>query len=423
MLFRSSMADLKTLREQMANIATEARSKLSEVTDATDEARAAEIEREFDAMMADHDKLAARADRMDKVEKALRAGDAVDLDRRPTFENRSAPAVDEGFKMDYRAAFAEMIAAGGEGFVDHEVRNVLKEHRVQTGGTTTAGGFTVPTELATFIEKAMIATGPMYGNDLFTVINSADGRTFNIPTVDDTAVTAEAHTEGTQPTDDGCKDVTFGQKSLGAFAFDSEWLRWSAELNADSIMNMESLLGELLGERLGRIANSKLTTGSGSSDVEGIVTNSAEGKVAAATNAITADEIIDLIHSVDPAYRSSPNTAIMMADATLAAVRKLKDGDGNYLWQMGNYQAGIPQSLLGYNIAVNQAMDNVGSGVDSKVMLFGDMSKFYVRKVGAPSLYVARERFAPDFGILGYIRFDGVLTNTAAIKHLALAAA
>ena len=49
---------------------------------------------------------------------------------------------------------------------------------------------------------------------------------------------------------------------------------------------------------------------------------------------------------------------------------------------------------------------------------FGDMKKFYVRKVGAPALYVARERFAPDFGILGFIRFDGVLANTAAIKHL-----
>ena len=107
------MADLKTLREQMANIATEARSKLSEVTDATPEARAAEIEREFDAMMADHDKLGAKAERLGKVEAALRAGEAVDLDRRPTFEDRSAPAVDEGFKMDYRAAFAEMIAAGG----------------------------------------------------------------------------------------------------------------------------------------------------------------------------------------------------------------------------------------------------------------------------------------------------------------------
>ena len=415
------MADIKDLREKMAQIATEARAKLSDVSDETPEDRAAEIEREFDAMMADHDKLAAKVERLEKVEAALRAGEAVDFSRRPQAEAGSAPAVDAGFQMDYRSAFAEMIAAGGDAYVDVEVRNVLKEHRAQTTSAA-AGGYTVPTELATFIEKAMIATGPMYGNQFFTYINSTDGRTFNIPTVDDTAVTAVAHTEGTQPTDDGGKDVTFGQKSLGAFAFDSEWVRWSAELNADSILNMESLLGELLGERLGRIANSKLTTGSGSSDVEGIVTNSAAGKVAAATNAVTADEIIDLIHSVDPAYRSAPNTAIMMDDSTLAAVRKLKDGNGNYLWQMGNYQAGIPQNLLGYNVVVNQAMDGIGDGASSKVMLFGDMSKFYVRKVGAPSIYVARERFAPDYGILGYIRFDGVLSNTAAIKHLALAA-
>ena len=414
------MADIKDLREKMANIATEARNKLSEVKDDTPEARASEIEREFDAMMADHDKLAAKVERLGKVEAALRAGEEIDFDRRPTFENRSAPAVDNGLTMDYRAAFAEMIANGGEGYVDQEVRNVLKEHRVQTGGTTTAGGFTVPTELATFIDKAMIATGPMYRSDLFTVINSADGRPFNIPTIDDTAVTAVAHTEGTQPTDDGGKDATFGQKSVSAYAFDSEWIRWSAELNADSVLNMESLLGELVGERLGRIANSKLTTGSGSSDVEGIVTNSALGKTAAATAAITADEIIDLIHSVDPAYRSAANVALMMNDSTLAAVRKLKDGQGNYLWQMGNYQAGIPQNILGYNVVVNQAMDSLAAA--KKVMLFGDMSKFYVRKVGAPSLYVARERFAPDFGILGYIRFDGVLVNTAAIKHLITAA-
>lgn len=414
------MADIKELREKMARIATEARSKLSEVTDETPEERAAEIEREFDAMMADHDKLQARADRLAKAEAALRAGDQIDYSKRPAFEQRSVPAIDEGFKMDYRAAFAEMIAAGGDAYVDAEVRNVLKEHRAQTAGTTTAGGYTVPTELATFIEKAMIATGPMYSSDLFTVINSADGRTFNIPTVDDTAVTAEAHTEGGTVTDDGGKDVTFGQKTLGAFAFDSEWIRWSAELNADSILNMESLLGELVGERLGRIANSKLTTGSGSSDVEGIVTNSAAGTTAAATAAITADEIIDLIHSVDPAYRTSASTAIMMNDSTLAAVRKLKDGDGNYLWQMGNYQAGIPQNILGYNVVVNQAMDSLAAA--KKVMLFGDMSKFYVRKVGAPSIYVARERFAPDYGILGYVRFDGVLTNANAIKHLITAA-
>lgn len=415
------MADIRELREQMARIATNARAKLNEA-EGQEEARAAEIEREFDAMMADHDQIKARVEREEKLAKVMADAEAFDISKRPMLDARSSSAVDAGLNIDYRQAFYSMLANGGEAHVSPEERAVLVEQRAQTAGTNSAGGFTVPTELATFIEKAMIATGPMYGNEFFTVINSTDGRTFNIPTVDDTAVTAEAHTEGGTVTDDGGKDVTFAQKSLGAFAFNTEWVRWSAELNVDSILNMESLLGELLGERLGRIANSKLTVGSGSSDVEGIVTNSAAGKVAAATGAVTADEIIDLIHSVDPAYRSAPNTAIMMDDSTLAAVRKLKDGNGNYLWQMGNYQAGIPQNLLGYNVVVNQDMAGIGDGASSKIMLFGDMSKFYVRKVGAPSLYVARERFAPDFGLLGYIRFDGVLTNVNAIKHLATAA-
>jgi HK97 family phage major capsid protein len=412
------MADIKDLREKMANIATEARAKLAELNDSTPEDRAAEVEREFDAMMADHDKFSARADRLEKSEAALRASEAIDVSKRPVAEDRSAPAVDQGSDISYRKAFFSMIANGGVDGLDSEVRNVLRqsEVRAQTAGTATAGGYTVPTELANFIDKAMIATGPMYDGSLFTVLNTTGGNTFNIPTVNDTAVTAEAHTEAGTVTDDGGKDVTFGQKTLGAYAFDTEWVRWSYELASDSILNVESLLGELLGERLGRIANSKLTTGSGSSDVEGIVTNSALGKTAAAVAAITADEIIDLVHSVDPAYRASPSTAIMMNDSTLAAVRKLKDGNGNYLWQMGNYQGGVPQNILGYNVVVNQAMDSLATA--KKVMLFGDMSKFYVRKVGGPSLFVARERFAPDYGILGYIRFDGTLANTAAIKHL-----
>ena len=416
------MAEVKDLREKMAKLATEARAKMSEVSDKTDEARAAEVEREFDAMMAEHDRLAGVAERMQKAEAALRSAQDIDVSRRPVAEARQAPAVDEGFKVDYRQAFYTMIANGGLDGLDSEVRNVLRgaEVRAQTAGTTTTGGYTVPTELASFIEKAMIATGPMYDSSLFTVINTTGGNTFNIPTVDDTSVSAVAHTEGGTVTDDGGADVTFGQKTLGAFAFNTEWVRWSTELANDSILNVESLLGELLGERLGRIANSKLTTGSGSSDVEGIVTNSAAGKTAAAVAAVTADEIIDLLHSVDPAYRSSPSTAIMMNDSTLAAVRKLKDGQGNYLWAMGNFQAGVPQNILGYNVVVNQAMDSLAAA--KKVMLFGDMSKFYVRKVGGPSLFVARERFAPDYGILGYIRFDGVLTNTAAIKHLITAA-
>jgi HK97 family phage major capsid protein len=410
------MTEMKTMREEMAAIATEARTKLAEVTDETPEERAAEIEREFDAMMADHDKLAARVEREDRVAKAFQKLEATDTTKIPEAEGRTAPAVDNGLTMDYRAAFAEMIANGGDAYVEPEVRNVLKEYRVQVGSTNSAGGYTVPTELATFIVESMKAFGPMFTNPLFTSIETAAGNPFNIPTLDDTTVTAEAHTEGTQPTDDGGKDATFGQKTLNAYAFNTEWVRWSAELNADSVFNMESLLGRLLGERMGRIANAKLTTGSGSSDVEGIVTNSTAGVTAAGAAAVTADEIIDLVHSVDPAYRQSPNAAIMMNDSTLKAIRKLKDGNGNYLWQMGDFQIGTPQNILGYPVVVNQDMASIATG--NKTILFGDMSRFYVRKVGQPSIYVARERFAPDFGILGYIRLDGCLSDTAAVKHL-----
>ena len=422
------MADIKTLREQMAKLATEARSTLNEVSDKTEESRAAEIEVQFDAMMADHDKLAGRIERMEKLDAAESRAKDVDMNKRPVPANAEGRGVDAGKQIAYREAFFEMIANGGSEGLDAEVRSVLKngvnnsdvEARIQTAGTASAGGYTVPTELASFIDTAMAAYGPMYSDDVCTTLNTSNGATFNIPTVNDTAVTAEAHTEGAALTDDAGKDVTFGQAVLGAYAFDTEWVKWSYELAQDSIFNMEPILGNLLGERLGRIANTQLTTGTGSSAVQGVVTGSSAGKTAAAVAAITADEIIDLLHSVDPAYRSSPKAAFMFNDGTLSAIRKLKDGDGNYLWSMGNYQAGVAGSILGYKYYVNQAMDSLAAA--KKVMIFGDMSKFYVRKVGAPVVTVVRERFWPDLGIAGLIRFDGVLANTAAVKHLITAA-
>jgi len=413
------MANLKELREQQEKLHAEARDALNEAIACEDEARAQELEARHDAIMADFDKVQARAEKLATLEMQQRKLEEVAV--KTPVRQMVARGVDKGLTMDYRRAFAEMIAAGGDSFVDPEVRNVLREYRAQTT-TAAAGGYTVPSEVAAFVEKSLVASGPMLGGQYFSYINSPDGRTFTIPTVDDTAVTAVAHTEGGAVTDDGGKDATFGAKTLGAYSFDTEWVRISKELDADSIIGMEGFIGQLLGERLGRLGNAKLTTGSGSSDVEGIVTNSAAGKVAASTSAITADEIIDFVHSVDAAYRASASTAIMMDDTTLAAVRKLKDGQGNYLWSMGNVQGGVPATLLGYNVLVNNDMAGIGDGASSKVMVFGDMSKYYVRRVGGIETYAARERFAPDYGLLGFMRVDGVLSNTAAIKHLALAA-
>lgn len=422
-------AELRELREKQARILTNARAKFDEIKDDTPAERAAEIEREFDAMMADHDAIGQRVQRFEKLERAKSDLEKVDLGKRPKLGGEGRGA-DDGEKISYREAFQQYLQAEGNvGAMDPEARAVLRagftkvEHRAQTTSAT-AGGYSVPTELMNILVKSMAAWGPMYDENVATVITTAGGGAMTMPTVNDTSGTAVAHTEGTTLTDDGGVDVTFGQKTLGAYPFNTEWIRVSKELADDSIFAMEQVLGDLLGERLGRLANSKLTTGSGSSDVLGIVTGSTAGRTSASTTAITSDEIIDLLHSVDPAYRQSPKAAFMFNDSTLAAIRKLKDGDGNYLWQMGNVQQGVPGTLLGYRYYINQAMASIpASASASRVMIFGDLGKFYVRKVGAPLIGAIQDKdFWPGFGVAGYIRFDGELADTAAVKHLITAA-
>ena len=426
------MATVKELREQVANIVTLSRSKMDEIKSDTPTERASEIEREVDTMLADVTRIEGQIERQEKLEAAERKVDAAleadKRNRRPDNGNGSVDGADDGAAIGYREAFHQYLRCEGQiGAMDPEARQVLRagfskvDVRAQNVGTDSAGGYTVPTELQNILIRSMAAFGPMYAEDVATVITTSGGGQITMPTVNDTAVTAGAHTEAATLTDDGGKDATFGQKALDAFAFDTEWIRVSKELADDSIFAMETLLGELLGERLGRIANLQLTTGTGSSAPNGIVTASSLGKTAAGTAAITSDEIIDLLHSVDPAYRMSPKVGFQFNDSTLAAVRKLKDGDGNYLWQMGNVQQGQPGSLLGYGYRVNQAIDSLAAA--KKVMIFGDFGKYYVRKVGAPLIGALQDKdFWPGFGVAGYIRFDGELGDTAAVKHLITAA-
>ncbi|HYE49582.1 MAG TPA: phage major capsid protein [Azospirillaceae bacterium] len=419
---------LKELRDRQAQIVADARERLDQINKNTDEARAAELEASHDKAMAEYDRLGKLIEREEKQAQMEQRAEELRAQQRPRLGDGETRGQDLGDKPEYRGVFYKLIASGGDiAELSAEERSVLKagvqrgtEFRTQVTTSNGAGAYTVPTELANFIIKSMKDWGPMYDEDICTQMVTSGGNPIPIPTVDDTSATAEAHTEGTPLTDDGGKDVTFGQKILNAFVFDTEFVKFSMELAQDSIFNIEALLGALLGERLGRIANLQLTTGTGSSAPNGIVTASSLGATAAATAAITWDEIIDLEHSVDPAYRRSPKARFMFNDTTLKAVRKLKDGDGNYLWQNGDVQKGVPASFNGRPYSINQAMDSLAAG--KKVMLFGDFSKYYVRKVGNPVIGVLRERFWPDLGIAGLIRFDGELGDTAAVKHLITAA-
>ena len=420
---------IKELREKQATIVTEARERLDQISAATDEARAKELETQHDAAMAEHDRLEKLIEREEHVVKLEKRAEEERAKKRPISTNDGeGRGQDDGDTLEYRHVFHKFLAHGADPMeLTSEERAVLKagvapkaEFRMQVTTSGGPGGYTVPVELNDEIIKTMKDWGPMYDDAICTVLNTASGNQINLPTIDDTSVTAEKHTEGTALTDDGGKDATFGQKRLDAYVYDTEFVKFSMELAQDSIFNMEALLGGLLGERLARIANKELTVGDGSGDPNGVATASSLGKTAAAVAAITADEVIDLLHSVNAAYRRSPKARFMFADTTLAALRKLKDGQGNYLWQMGDVKTKQPGTLLGYPYSINDDMDSLAAA--KKVMLFGDFSKYFVRKVGSPVIGVLRERFWPDLGIAGLIRFDGELGDTAAIKHLITAA-
>lgn len=107
----------------------------------------------------------------------------------------------------------------------------------------------------------------------------------------------------------------------------------------------------------------------------------------------------------------------MFADTSLLAIRKLKDGDGNYLWTMGDVRVGAPAMLLDHPYSINDDVASIAAS--AKSILFGDFSRYWVRKVGSPLIGTVRERFWPKVGMAGLIRYDGELVDSIAIKHLA----
>ena len=413
------------LREQMAQLATQARAKYDELNDKTSEGRSKEIEAEFDALMADHDKIGEALARSEKLEAAeerakqnLLSGDP----RAPKYEGMSDDAKEER-ASEYVDVFAKAIREGAAS-LNAEERGVLManraemspEMRAQSTGTDAAGGYTVPTEFSGSIDKAMAAWGPMWDANIVTELNTSNGRQLDWPTVDDTAKTGRIKAQNAAVDDDGSDDVVFGNKQLDAYVYDTGMVRMPLELLTDSAFAMEPLLNDLFGERLGRLANTVLTTGTGTGQPNGIATAATSGLTAAGATAITSDEILDLIHSVDPAYRQNPKCRFMFNDSTLNAIRKLKDGQGNYLWQMGDVRSGEPNTIFGYGYSINQAVAGIATG--NRSVLFGDMSKYIVRKVNGFQVMTLRERYAENFqvGMVGFKRFDGELLNAAAVK-------
>lgn len=419
----------KEMRERQRVLVEEARAKLAEVESATDAARVAEVESQYDAVMAEHDEIDGQIERLDASEaRQARLAEAEERgdSRRPrggdarSDDDRSGDGGDAAADaaQEYRSAFGSYLS-GGMADLSREHRQLIRERRSQVVGSDTQGGFLVPEGFISELVTTMAAHSPMFDESVTRQIVTASGNPLLMPTEDDTGNEAVLVTETEEP---GDEDLLVGQIAFGAFKFSAKGIKCSAEFIQDSAINAEQWVRAAMAKRFSRGIGRSLTTGTGVGEPQGIVTAAGAGITAAAQEAISFDELIDLQHAVDPAYRAAPTSAWMFHDATLKLLRKVKDADGNFIWQPASAQTGAPAQLLNHPYRINQAMAVPAAGARS--VLFGDLDKFAVRRVREVSVRRLDELYAASdqVGFIGFARVDGRMLDPAAIKVLEQAA-
>ena len=290
------------------------------------------------------------------------------------------------------------------------------ERRAQAAGTATAGGHTVPDEMMHEIERARLFFGGM--RSVAQVMSTGTGADLPWPTVNDTNNQGAWIGENSEMTN---LDITFGQVVLKAYKAGSRLILISLELAQDSATNMNSLIGSIAGERIARLENQAFTIGTGVGQPTGIVTAAADSGITLASNTtVTFEEMVDVEHSVDIAYRSMGRW--MFHDDVCKFVKKLKDAEGRPLW-LPSISVGEPDTILNYPFTINNDMP---TGASAKGILFGDLSKYKIRETMSFELQRLVERYA-EFGqicFLAWARCDGNLIDagTGPVKFATFAA-
>jgi HK97 family phage major capsid protein len=411
--------NIKQMREQRAKLVADAQDILGKIRDGSIPAeQRAEKQQEVDRLLDQSDVLKGDIDREERAQTAQQELDAPTRGR-----VRQDPNLSEDPKENqarYAQAFRSWAIGGMEG-LEPEQRAILrdgfrneKEQRAQTV-TTTAGGYLIPNDWVQAIESAMKS----YSGTLAaptTKWRTDTGALIPYPTVDDTSNKGALLGINTQ---ESAQDLTFGVENFNAYKFTSKNVLVPIELMQDSAFDLNTFLTDKLGERIGRICEQYFTTGTGTAQPEGIVTGSTAGYTAAASNAIAYNDLVELKHSVDPAYRTRASAGWMMNDSTLKVIRKMVDGYSRPLWEV-SVQAGDPDQILGHPYFINQEMASIEAS--AKSILFGDLSKFIIRHVTEMVMMRLVERYADYYqiGFQTFHRCDARLVDagTRPIKHL-----
>lgn len=285
-----------------------------------------------------------------------------------------------------------------------EIVNALQE------GTDSEGGYLVPDEFEHTLVEALESENIF--RKLAHIINTSSGDR-KIPVVATKGTASWVDEEGSiTESDDPFTQVSIGAYKLGTL------IKVSNELLNDSVFDLEAYISKEFARRIGTKEEDAFFNGDGSGKPVGIfnATGGAQvGVTAASTSAITADEVIDLFYSLGAPYRK--NAVWVLNDATVKAVRKLKDGNGNYLWQPA-LTSGMPDMLLGRPVYTSASVPTIASG--AKVIAFGDFGYYWIADRQGRVFKKLSELYAAtdQTGFVATQRVDGKLILSEAIKVL-----
>lgn len=405
------MINIKALRDQRAAKATEARNLL----DSTTTSFTKEIENQVDKIYEEIDRIdsqIARAEKQAKIDGDA-AADEGSQERQAEALNVLSP--DERAKaVAYTAAFKNFLIRGERGLTSDEA-NVLRTGRPQNAqsgqqSNGSAGGFLVPNGWGGELLEALKMFGGM--RSVATTIQTSGGNPLPWPTVDETAQEGELVAESVQA---GSQDASFGTIQIGAYKFSSKIFTIPIELLMDQGpgIDIEAFIRRAAATRIFRIQNRLFTTGTGVNQPKGIVTAAVAGKVGVTgqTAAVLTDDLIDLEHSVDPAYRQMPGVGFMFHDNTLRFIKKMKDSQNRPLWMPG-FSTKEPDTFNGYKYAINQQMPTMAA--NAKSILFGDLSQYMIRDIMAVTLFRFDDSAFMSKGQIGFLawaRADGNLMS------------
>ena len=288
-----------------------------------------------------------------------------------------------------------------------QVSNILQE------GIDSSGGYLVPEEYDTRLVQGLSDENIL--RKLGTIIKTSGEHKINIAGTKPAAAWIE---EG-EPLSFG--DATFNQVILDAHKLHVA-VKVTEELLYDNAFGLENYLIDQFAKALANAEEDAFLNGNGEGKPPGIFAVNGGGEVAvttASSTAITYDEIVNLVYALKRPYRK--NAKFILNDQTIATLRKLKDGNGQYIWQPA-LQAGETDRLLGYEVLTSAYVPTIEAG--APVIAFGDFSYYNIGDRGVRSFAELKELFAGN-GMIGFVakeRVDGKLVLPEAVKILKIKA-